>query len=241
MVDHSGARLGRSGLRVDEKRRAIAASLFPKLPPPPDVVDWSCGKTDWGMMGNDRLGDCVFAGAAHFIQVATLATTQIVTPPDDQIIQMYEKWAGYNPADPSTDQGYIEADFLDHWLKEGYCGQNLIAHISTDPKNLDHVKKSVNFFGPAYMGVVLPISAQTQAVWDVVDHDGGVWGGHCMIVVSYDSFGPTFITWGGLKRATWAWWEKYVDESHSLLLEAWTLRYPSISNKILVGILQAVQ
>jgi hypothetical protein len=241
MADHSAMKLGRGPARIDHHRRALAAALFPKLPPPPDLVDWEGGITAWGMMGNDNAGDCVFAGGGHEIQVVTDQTGVMATPSDSEIIGMYESWAGYVPGDSTTDNGYVEADFLDKWLAQGYCGQKLLGHVSALPANLDHVKKGIAFFGPAYIGANLPVSAQSQDVWDVVADDGGVWGGHCMIVPQYDANGVTFITWGSLKRATWAWWNKYVDESHSLLLEAWTQRYPSASVAMLVEILNAVK
>ena len=72
----------------------------------------------------------------------------------------------------------------------------------------------------------------------MVPDDGGVWGGHCVVVPQYDADGLTCITWGGLKRMTWAWWLKYVDEAHSLLIDAWLKRYPAAKQADVLAMLQ---
>ena len=46
-------------------------------------------------------------------------------------------------------------------------------------------------FGGVYIGLALPVTAQTQDVWDVVAGGGanakkGSWGGHCVFVPKYD-------------------------------------------------------
>ncbi len=100
-------------------------------------------------------------------------------------------------------------------------------------------------FGGAYIGVQLPITAQNQNVWDVPQNPGpndepGSWGGHAIYLVGYDTRdtgsvfpnpqspapstqSPTFtcITWGKLKRLTWAWLEKYCDEAYALVSKDW--------------------
>jgi hypothetical protein len=72
----------------------------------------------------------------------------------------------------------------------------------------------------------LPITAQKQAVWDVVPNGGdnakpGSWGGHAVFVPKYDANGFTCITWGELKTMTSAFWSAYVDEAHALLSHDW--------------------
>ena len=57
-----------------------------------------------------------------------------------------------------------------------------------------------------------------KGVWsDVADTD--ILGGHDIIAVAYDAEGPTFITWGGYQKATWAWVQHYADEAQARIYE----------------------
>src|SRR6266700_2460889 len=64
MADHSNMKLGRKAIKTDSRTLALGNYLKPSLPPPPPAKDWTCGVTEWGMMGNDKLGDCTIAGVA---------------------------------------------------------------------------------------------------------------------------------------------------------------------------------
>ena len=45
----------------------------------------------------------------------------------------------------------------------------------------------------------------------------GSWGGHAVNVVAYDDRTLTVVTWGRLQEMTWAFWERYVDESYAII------------------------
>ncbi len=56
----------------------------------------------------------------------------------------------------------------------------------------------------------------------------GSWGGHAVPVIAYDASGLTCITWGALKRMTWAFWDAYCDEAYACLSRDWAAaRAPS--------------
>jgi hypothetical protein len=241
MADHSQMRLGKNPARHDLLRMARATVALSKLPPPPDAVDWTNGVTSWGEMLNDSLGDCTCAGVGHAVQVATLQVDGEVTPGDNLVLEAYEKWAGYDDTKPWTDQGAVEADILECWERDGFAGYKLLAHVEPNPQLVDHIKQALAHFGALYIGATLPMSAQSQDVWDVgPGADGGVWGGHCVDIVAYDKDGLTCITWGGLKKMTWAWWLKYVDEAHCLLIDEWLKRYPASAQADVLAMMQDV-
>ena len=226
MADHSNMRLGRKAIKSDSRTLALADYLMPGLPPPPEVADWTKGITSWGMMLNDKLGDCTIAGAAHALQVWSANTGNMVTVPDDTIQNYYQQWDGYVPGNPGTDNGGIELDVLNDWQKQGFAGNTLMAFADPKPANMDQIRQSIYIFGGVYIGLALPVTAQKQDVWDVVPRGGanakpGSWGGHCVFVPKYDQNGLTCITWGGLKTMTMAFWKKYCDEAHTLLDQAW--------------------
>ena len=219
--------LGRKAIVIDSRTVKLATYLSSALPPPPPCVEWSKGITNWGMMLNDKLGDCTIAGCGHAIQTWSINLGKEITLSNSDILRAYEEWDGYKPSDPSTDQGGIELNVLKDWKNTSFKGHHLLAFASVNFKNITEVKQAINLFGGVYIGVALPVSAQKQTTWDVVPDDGqgdsepGSWGGHCVFVNGYNESGFTCITWGELMNMTKAFWLKYVDESYCLLGADW--------------------
>jgi hypothetical protein len=202
--------------------------MTPALPAPPPRVDWTRGfNFDYRMMLNDSLGDCTEAAKGHGIQVWTLCNGRMVTEPDSVVLANYEANGGYVPGDSSTDQGENELDTLNAWRKNGFGGVPLSAYAAIDPRTFSHVQQGIYLFGFAYIGFQVPQSAMDQnaagKTWDVVPHDGGIIGGHAVIVPAYDSASGilTAISWGMRQKMTWAFWQRYCDEAYVLLSPFW--------------------
>ena len=226
MADHSNMKLGRKAIKTDSRTLALGNYLTSALPPPPPAADWTKGNTSWGMMLNDNLGDCTIAGAAHAVQVWTANVGDMVTVPDDTVQSYYQQWDGYVPGESNTDNGGVELDVLNDWQKNGFAGHALSAFADPKASNLVEIRQSIHLFGGVYIGLGLPLTAQTQDEWDVVHLGGakakpGSWGGHCVFVPKYDEHSFTCITWGGLKTMTVAFWKKYCDEAHTLFGLNW--------------------
>jgi hypothetical protein len=226
MADHSNMKLGRKAIKTDSRTLALGNYLTSALPPPPPTADWTKGITSWGMMLNDNLGDCTIAGAAHAVQVWTANVGDMATVPDDAVQSYYQQWDGYVPGQSNTDNGGVELDVLNDWQKNGFAGHTLSAFADPKASNLAEIRQSIHLFGGVYIGLALPLTAQTQDVWDVVRLGGakakpGSWGGHCVFVPKYDENGFTCITWGELKTMTVAFWNKYCDEAHTLFGLNW--------------------
>ena len=228
MADHSKMKLGRKAIKTDSRTLAFADYMTSTLPAPPPTADWTKGITSWGMMLNDKLGDCTIAGCGHAVQVWSANAGTEITVPDPTILSYYETWDGYSPNDPTSDQGGIELDVLKDWKQGGFAGNALLAFADPKPANLVEIYQSIALFGGVYIGLSLPITAQNQDVWDVVPNGGadakpGSWGGHCVFVPKYDQHGFTCITWGQLKTMTLAFWKEYCDEAHTLLAQNWVV------------------
>jgi len=226
MADHSLMKLGRKAVKTDSRTLALGDYLTPGVPPPPPTADWTKGIASWGMMLNDKLGDCTIAGAAHAVQVWSAHTKGMVTIPDPTILSYFEKWDGYVPGNPSNDGGGVELDVLKNWQKQGFAGNALLAFADPKTDSLEEIRQSIALFGGVYIGLALPLTAKTQEVWDFVPNGGanakkGSWGGHCVFVPKYDQKGFTCITWGQLKTMTLAFWKEYCDEAHTLLSQDW--------------------
>jgi hypothetical protein len=212
-------RLGRKAVKHDSRTLKLAKYMTTALPPPPTSILWNKGVTEFGMMLNDTLGCCTIAGAAHAVQIFSLNAGTEVTLSDAEVLAYYEKWDGYVQGNAATDQGGIELDVLNAWKAQEFAGHALLAWADVSTGSASQIKQAIFLFGGVYIGLEVPnfIMSNIPPLWDVVDDDGGIDGGHCVFVVGYDSVGLTFISWGALYKMTWAFWTKYVDEAHALL------------------------
>jgi hypothetical protein len=194
-IDYSAMKLGRLPARYDARTLRMSSYMPPKLPPPLGNIDHTMGLRNWGMMRNNEIGDCTAAAAAHAVQVWTINTSAIETVSDDQVVDFYRLF-GYDPTRPETDQGAVELDVLNRWRRDGFCGHKIIAYVAADHSDQTQVRTGCQLFGGLYLGIVLPKSAQFQQTWDVAKDDLGIWGGHAVWMVGYDSHGVTVVTWG---------------------------------------------
>jgi hypothetical protein len=247
MQNVSNLKLGKLPPKLDSRTLRLSKYIG-SLPVPPDSCDQTGGVTQFGMMINgpnsygnniplDGLGDCTCAAVGHGDQISTLNTPEgEKTPPDQMILNLYENCCGYVPGDPSTDNGGIVINVLNYVKKHGLGHKEVTHHqkyrlrgyADTDPGNSTHVKQAIQTFGMVDIGLQLPISAQSQTVWDVASGPNarpGTWGGHSVVVVAYTPETLTCVTWGALQEMTWAFWNKYVDESHALFYQSWLKKF----------------
>ena len=224
MTDHSMMHLGKSEARHDPRTLVLASYISSALPPAPAAFGYSHYVSTWPMYGNDQIGDCTIAGAGHLIQCWTAAGKHAeITIAQSDVIAAYEAIGGYNPADPTTDEGAVELDVLRYWRTHGIGGHKIGAYMSVSPQSTALVKDAIYLFGGIYIGLELPVSAQTQTVWDVPPGGArgpgkpGSWGGHCVIITDYDARGLTCVTWGATKRITWAFLRAYCSEAYAIL------------------------
>lgn len=229
MTDHARMRLGKRHPKRDARVPALSRYTA-LLPAAPATCDYSGKLKNIGMMVNDSLGDCTCAAVGHAIQVWTSQSSDEVTIPDAAVVSLYEAVGHYNPAVPSSDQGAVESEVLDYWLRNPVAGHAITGYATLEPGNLSEVRDAVWMFGGAYIGLALPISAQGQgSVWSVPpggptgQGQPGSWGGHAVFVTGYDERGLTFVTWGALQRMTWEFWSAYCDEAYAIEGQDWFL------------------
>ena len=127
------------------------------------------------MYGNDQLGDCVIAWMAHAIGVFTgNATGTPVIFDSADIIKEYGAIGGYDPNDPSTDQGCDENTALDYWVSTGFIEpqHKISGFLSIDATNAKECASAIWLFENLMFGVALPdewthpIAAAPGFVWD---------------------------------------------------------------------------
>lgn len=174
-----------------------------------------------GMLANDRIGDCVWAGAAHETMLWCAEAGTRVTFTDTDVLEDYSVATGYNPADPSTDQGTDMQAAASYRRKVGVIdasgGRHKIdAYVALKPGNIAQVELAAFLFGAVGIGVQFPASAFDQfdqaKPWTTVA-GSPLEGGHYVPIVGRNSMGYFLCwTWGRLQAVSPSWLYKYMDE-----------------------------
>jgi len=180
--------------------------------------------SDWGMLANDKHGCCVFSDFGHVTRLAAAEGGLIIKPTDEEVLQMYSEVTGFNPNDPTTDNGTSMAQAASYRRKEGVLVQGqrykteAYTSLATGSESfLTELEAAVYYFGSVDIGIEFPISAGEQfdkaEPWSVV-HGSKVDGGHCIPIIGRNDAGNwVTVTWGRLQAITPQFLLEYCDES----------------------------
>lgn len=192
-------------------RRAPGVTLTP-----PAAVDWLAPVTHWEMLGNDTVGDCTAAGAAHAQQTLALSGRRLdlhFTVAD--ALTFYEAISGYQPGKPATDVGATLQDALNYWRKTGIGGHTIVAFALLDAGDLDLVRNCISIFGSVYCGLSVAQSAMDQInarkPWTYVARSK-ILGGHCVPISGYTASSFKCVTWGQTQQMDLNFYNHYFDE-----------------------------
>lgn len=220
-------KLGRKPDPGGPRIRLNAAHVPANYTPPPSLDRYSAIPADTiGMDGNDSVGDCTCADVDHELKSAQVAAgNPEVASTAAEVLAAYSAITGYNPADPSTDNGAAMKDVRDYWQKTGFTlgGQvhQILLSAQVDAHDDNLIRWVLDQFGALGIGVNLPVSAMDQfragQQWDAVANDGGIEGGHAVAVVGYDGTYWYVVTWGQVQKVTPAWWRAYVEEAWTVM------------------------
>jgi hypothetical protein len=205
-----------------------------KLPPPPVSINWLAGMPpDFGMMLNDRLGNCTCAALYHALQVWSFnASNMIDTEPDSNVSALYERACGYDPNVSGTDNGGNEQTVLGYAMNtglpvsspDGEAEHRIAAFVEVDPRNTDDVKRTIADCALAYIGFEVPqyIMDDMPDVWEIQDSgDKSIAGGHAVILAGYDDKVANVVSWGRTFRMTWDFFSRYTDECYAVADRLW--------------------
>ncbi len=222
------------GLNLDTLHRPtlkLADYIHPELAAPPAAVSRPHPGFQWGMLANDKLGDCVIAMMLHSIEDFHLdAGTQVPPFSDQDAISIYSAITGYNPDDPGSDNGTDEGTAMRYWENPGLStsdGQKhtIVATVAVDPSNVNECRIAIDEFVDLQIGIALPVTAQGQTEWTVVG-DGktgesapGSWGGHGIPYREYDAETFKCVTWGAELLLTVPFHRDYAQEAHVVVTE----------------------
>lgn len=180
----------------------------------PPVFAWE-RPLNWGMLGNDTVGDCVIAKTLHQI-MAWAAVAHAGSPVDftaQQAIDLYSAVTGYNPSDPSTDQGTDPLAMLQYWKANGVYGHKIEGGVGLDISNLDALKAAIYVFGGIELDINVPsyvLNVPAGGSWSNVGGDQSILGGHSILAVGYGSEGFRIASWGTTYTANLDFWSQFL-------------------------------
>lgn len=214
---------------VHDPRDLLLARYTAELPPLPSGPLGHANllpADGWGMLGNDTAGDCVWAGGDHEEMLWNAEAKRTVTFTTDDAIGDYSACTGYNPADPSTDQGTDMRTAMLYRKSTGLLDatgkrHKIEAFTALAAGDLNQIKTSLLLFSVAAVGIQFPGYAMDQfnagQPWTV--KRGSIEGGHYVPVVYFDPTTGYFwcVTWGRIQLVTPAFLAKYMDEAYAPL------------------------
>ena len=217
--DRQAGKLGRLAAQRPVGLRDLTHYLKAELAAaPPEVIAPSV--PSWGMLGNDKYGDCTIAGMAHTdMAIAAVNKEPLPVFTDAQAEAIYFQLSG------GQDSGLVEANVLAYAQSTGLFGpgSKIAGYAPIDHRNADEFRQVIASFGACYTGINVPANAQAQFAagqpWDLTGtpDDNRSDGGHAVPAVGYSTTGVTFVTWGALQVATWRWLAVNLDEAWALV------------------------
>ncbi len=168
-------------------------------------------------LSNDAVGSCAWAAPGHMIQLATSCESwkraDAVTA--TEVRREYFTYTG------GRDVGSNLGDVLKVWKQKGICGSKIEAFLAIKPADEDMIRWCLDYLGPLYLGINLPISWwQSQKYWEA--NAGRIKGGHAVVLSGYDTTGVIYETWGVKTPGSWAGLHQYCDEIYAVIQDPWT-------------------
>jgi hypothetical protein len=193
-----------------------------QLPPLPQVFGHDGLIQSWPMLGNDEFGDCVWAGAAHETMLLTQEAGNETVFTDEDVLSDYSAVTGFDPKNPSTDQGTDVQHAAQYRQATGIVDSvgnrhKIVSYLSLTPGNITDLYLATYLFSCVGIGLQLPQSAMDQAeqnqTWDVVPGSPTV-GGHYVPLVGRDASGVLHtVSWGKKQFMTEAFLKAFCDEA----------------------------
>jgi hypothetical protein len=220
-------KLGKLPARPYPKKFSLAALVDPaNLPPLPVSFGHESliGPTSWGMLANDKAGCCVLSGGAHETMLLNKEAGNVVSFSDTSVLSDYSAITGYDPTDPSTDQGTDVQDAATYRRTTGLLDASgarhkIVTSLALEPGNLVHLWEGIYLFTTGGIGLQLPASAMDQfnagQPWDVVT-GSPIEGGHYVPIVAKRDM-LYVVTWGKLQPMTPNFFTTYCDEARVYL------------------------
>lgn len=190
---------------------------------------------NWGMLGNDQYGNCVFAGGDHEqMLIANLALpgapvgAEPVKFTPANALADYGAVTGFDPQTGEGDNGTDPREAFKYRQKKGLIDatgkrHKIAAYVSVPVSSLKKIAEATFIFDAVGIGFEFPGPAMEQfnngEPWDVVQ-GAQIEGGHYVPIVGKPEVGDlAVVTWGRRQVMTEAFFKKYVVEAWAFITE----------------------
>lgn len=197
------------GLHIPSEERLAAVPIVtdylesaPGLPLIADSVDYSrpLPRGLWGYLGNNVVGDCFWVAVANLLMAQqTNAGTPVHVYTTDDVLEWY-KSTGFDPSDPSTDNGTDPISGM-QWLQ----AQGIIEAFGRVPINGNdaHLAAAHELFGGVILGVQVPRDWMSSTTWG--PSSSPIVGGHAIMGAGFDgACNIPALTWAKVVQLTTA-------------------------------------
>lgn len=206
------------------------ASAIPSVPA--QGWEFAVPQSELSVLGNDVYGCCAPAGAYGLAQIMTCNTdpSDPIVPTTGQVLDLYNAVTGFTVNDPSSDQGTVVTDLLDHWKKHGFpvttrSGKKRISQIAgwaaLDISNFNLLRWAAYTFGGSLLGIKCP----QKCIEDTTNWNFApglpLAGGHLIVQAGEGSLGGKMRSWGMFIPSTAGFMGAYNDEGYIVATPEW--------------------
>ena len=171
------------------------------------------------MFMNDQLGDCAIAGSIEEVRLANALRGVTVNFTDETAVQNYSAITGYNPADPSSDQGTDVHQLFDYRKTTGIVDADgnyhkVVAYAGLTPGDFDELLVALSLFDMVGIGIEVPDYCEAQfesrQPWHLLHGPHRIEGGHYISVCgATDRNTAQLYTWGAVGGITRPFYAKF--------------------------------
>jgi len=208
-------KLGRKPALFPAGLRDLTYYRAGSLPTPPASVAIP-DIADWGMLGNDSVGDCGVAGLQHGFMADATDTDHVEGFPTDQETVSY-----YLAYTSGQDDGVVLSQYLQYVQQSGYYGHTVTAYAPVTVSDIQTLQFAIDAYDFAYTGITVYSAMQTAfsngQPWTMQTAAGKVAGGHCIPIVAYDDQYLYAVTWGAIQKIAYPAWNRIADEAWAVI------------------------
>jgi len=195
-------------------------------------IDWSKTVPSWPMLGNDKYSCCTIASIFHFLEnVGSYAGYgKGHSGTEDECLDNYSKFTGFNRNDPATDLGGVPVDILRSWHIDGIGIDGIVdrpdAIFQVSPNNVGQVSSALALFGPLLIVGSLPETIEGQNHWTCISSkslsaEPASFGNHQFLLTGFDGETFKYASWDEEPTSDIDWWNKYIIETWPVIHSLW--------------------
>lgn len=221
-------KLGKTPARADAVKLKLANYLDTSvLPPLPKEFGHESLVQNWGMLGNDTAGCCVWSGAGHEVMLWNAEAGHPVNITTTSTLKNYSLVTGYDPITGANDNGTDMQKAAAYRQKTGLLDADgnrhkIGAYVALKPGNLTELWYALLLFDGVGIGVEFPSqwmdAFNAGKPWGAV-RNPQIEGGHYISGVAKRSAAPKIVTWGKAIKMTASGYQQFNDETLAYLSE----------------------